>query len=119
MANPTLNKDQLGLANALLERIGIELAGLAGDNPELLFAYRRKIAKMLVYEERSNPMERRKLKAIKRGMQNGLCNLCKESLPEKYTVLDRIAAIDGYTLENTRLLCEKCDRKVQAERSYA
>ena len=38
---------------------------------------------------------------------------------EKYTVLDRLTASKGYTTENARLICEKCDREVQSERGYA
>jgi hypothetical protein len=34
-------------------------------------------------------------------------------------VLDRLQAVDGYTPENTRLICNECDKKVQRERRYA
>jgi ribosomal protein L37AE/L43A len=85
----------------------------------LLFAYRRKVAKELQYGERSGPMLRRRLKVQKRKEQNNKCAQCRERLPEKYTVLDRLEAAKGYTPENTRLLCEPCDRKIQAERGYA
>ena len=74
---------------------------------------------MLVYDERSGPMARRKLKLTKRREQGGLCAICSEVLPDKYVVLDRFRAMDGYTAENTRLICEMCDRKIQAERGYA
>lgn len=119
MPNRTLTKDELAKANSLLSRIREELASLAGGDADLLFAYRRKVAKMLVYDERSGPMLRRKLKAAKRTEQNGLCALCGDALPAKYVVLDRFRAVDGYTPANTRLLCEACDRKVQIERGYA
>jgi hypothetical protein len=33
--------------------------------------------------------------------------------------LDRLVASEGYTPANTRLICERCDREVQAERRYA
>jgi len=33
-------------------------------------------------------------------------------------VLDRLEAMPGYTLENTRLLCPECDKKVQTERRF-
>ncbi len=119
MPNRILDKDELARANALLTRIRTDLLELAGDDADLLFAYRRKVAKMLVYDERSGPMVRRKLKITKRREQGGLCAICSEPLPDKYAVLDRFRAADNYTTENTRLVCEPCDRKVQAERGYA
>lgn len=119
MANRTLNKDELAKANKLLDRIRSDISELADGDGDLRFAYNRKIAKMLNYDERSGPMERRKVKLAKRKEQNDLCAICNQPLPEKYSVIDRIRAADGYTLENTRVLCEDCDRKVQAERRYA
>jgi RNase P subunit RPR2 len=116
--NPILNKDQLAKANELLERVRQELQTLAGDDPNLMFAYRRKVAKMLVYDERSGPNERRKLKSAKRLEQNGLCAACAKPLPPSYNVLDRMTAIAGYTTANTRLICESCDRATQVERGY-
>lgn len=118
MTNRILRKDELAKATELLDRIRRDIDALAGDDSELRFAYNRKISKMLVYDERSSPMERRKVKAQKRRAQNDLCAKCGDPLPEKYAVLDRIRAADGYTFENTRVLCEPCDRKVQAERGY-
>jgi len=78
MANRNLTKDELSKATALLERIGNDIAALAGGDAGLLFAYRRKIAKQLTYQERSSPMARRKLKIEKRRNQNGLCERCKK-----------------------------------------
>ncbi len=119
MPNRILTPDELEEANALLRDIRTRLSALAGDDLDLLFAYRRKIFKELGYDERSKPMLRRKLKAQKRKEQGGLCALCSKPLAEKYAVLDRISAAAGYTPENTRLIHEKCDRLVQAERRYA
>ena len=45
------------------------------DEPELLFAYRRKVYKELICDKRDKPMKRRRLKALKRQEQNGLCAL--------------------------------------------
>lgn len=118
MANPILDAEQLAKANELLTEVREKISDLAGGDPELLFAYRRKIAKMLVYDERSGPNERRKLKALKRKQQDGCCDICKKKLPDSYNVLDRITAIGGYTDENTRLICEPCDRSLQGERGY-
>lgn len=119
MPNRTLLPDELQKANALLLDIRARLRALAGDDANLLFAYRRKIAKELGYDERSKPMLRRKLKAQKRKEQGGLCAICSKALPERYVVLDRIVAAAGYTPENTRLIHEECDRSVQTERRFA
>ena len=118
MPNRTLNADELKNAQALLNRIRKAVLKLAGDDPELLFAYRRKIAKELGYDERGKPMHRRLIKAQKFVLQKGKCAKCKMKLPTKNAVLDRLTAFLGYTLENTRLLCVKCDQAVQAARGY-
>jgi hypothetical protein len=118
MANRNLTDVELANANALLGEIRVRLVVLAGSAPDLLFAYRRKIAKELSYDERKKPMLRRKLKAQKRAQQAGVCPVCFKPLPEKYAVLDRITAAAGYTPENTRLIHAECDRQVQAERRY-
>jgi hypothetical protein len=91
----------------------------AHGDQDLLFALRRKIAKELTYDERSKPMARRALKRKMRALQNGLCPLCKDELPERYCVLDRFNAADGYVAENVRLICETCDRRVQEERGFS
>lgn len=119
MPNRILDKAELAKANALLENIRSSLLALAGGDAELLFAYRRKVAKMLTYDERSSPMARRKLKAAKRIEQNGICPRCEKTLPDRYVVLDRTRAVDGYTSANTTLICEPCDRDIQAGRRYA
>ena len=119
MPNRTLTPKELGEANALLQEIRSRLCILAGNDLELLFAYRRKISKELSYDERSKPMLRRKLKAQKRKEQAGKCAICTKLLPDKYVVLDRIRAADGYTPENTRLIHEECDRAVQVRRGYS
>ncbi len=90
----------------------------AGD-ADLLWALRRKLAKELSYLERGKPMERKALKLAKRVQQRGLCAICGQPLPESGAVLDRIVAMAGYTLENTRLVHHECDRKLQAERGFA
>ena len=35
------------------------------------------------------------------------------------SILDRLEAMRGYTLENTRLLCRSCDFKIQSEREFS
>lgn len=119
MANRQLTELELEQANLILSATRQQLADAAGDDQELLFALRRKVAKELTYDERSKPMVRRALKRKMRALQNGLCPLCKEDLPERYCVLDRFNAADGYVTENVRLICESCDRRVQAERRFS
>jgi hypothetical protein len=119
MANRQLTSDELRLANALLDEVRRRLHDLSGGDPELLFAYRRKVSKELTYDERSKPAERRKLKEQKRREQNGLCPICLNPLPPSYCVLDRFSASAGYTRENTRLICQSCDVETQASRKYS
>ena len=119
MPNRILTPPELIQANEILDRLRAEIDDLAKGDEELLFAFRRKIAKELSYDERSKPMDRKKLKIAKHSKQNGLCAICQRALPPSYNVLDRLRAADGYTVENTRLICETCDRSVQASRGYA
>lgn len=81
MANRKLTEDELKRANELLARIRERLTTLAGGDPSLLFAYRRKVAKELQYDERGKPGVRRQLKALKWGQQNGKCAHCGQELP--------------------------------------
>jgi DNA repair exonuclease SbcCD ATPase subunit len=104
--------------NRCLEKVRKQLERLSGDDPELLFAYRRKLAKELIYDERSKPIERRKLKELKRRQQNGICPVCSEELPPKYAELDRLRASAGYTPENTRLVHHRCHIKDQEKKGY-
>ncbi|AZU16544.1 hypothetical protein AC612_05445 [Xanthomonas citri pv. fuscans] len=92
---------------------------LSGGDKELLFAYRRKVYKELMHDERSKPMIRRRLKQLKMKEQQGICPLCNELLPERGAVLDRTQAVDGYTPENTRLIHAACDVAHQAAKGYA
>jgi hypothetical protein len=118
MANRNLNLEELGIANVLLSEIREKLKQLSGGDDSLFWALRRKISKELTYDERGKPMERRKLKSVKRREQQGLCATCNERLPDTYCVLDRFEAIKGYTPENTRLICLACDIRLQAEKGY-
>jgi hypothetical protein len=119
MANRRLNPNELKKANLLLDYIREKIKELADSDKELVFAYRRKIFKELIYDERSTPAERKRLKKLKYETQNGLCEICRNQLPEKYTVLDRFQAINGYVPENTRLICQDCDTKEQSKKSYS
>lgn len=118
MANPRLTPDQLDLARVLLDEVRARLADLSGGDKELVFAFRRKIYKELMHDERSKPMVRRRLKQLKMKEQKSICPLCNELLPEKGAVLDRTRAVDGYTAENTRLIHAACDMAHQAANGY-
>jgi ribosomal protein L44E len=120
MGNRQLTPSELeGLFAPLLSGVRERLQHLSGEDAELLWALRRKLAKELSYDERGKPMHRKLLKAQKRGEQHGRCARCSDELPEKNAVLDRVEAMKGYTPENTRLLCPSCDAAIQEERGYA
>ncbi|QRN96997.1 hypothetical protein JRI60_49925 [Archangium violaceum] len=118
MPNRQLSSDELALANELLDSVRAELNRLASGDEELLFALRRKVAKELSYDERKKPNPRRALKKRMRARQGNLCPLCRETLPKRYCVLDRFNAVGGYVESNVRLICERCDRRVQEERGF-
>jgi hypothetical protein len=121
MANRKLSDEELEKARKLLGEVRESLAGLSGGDSALLFAYRRKLAKELGYDERNKPAQRRALKRRKLIGQNGLCAACGCALPPGAfgAVLDRVNAMDGYTDGNTRLICRDCDLRAQKDRSYA
>lgn len=119
MANRRLSAEELKWANTLLAEVRSKLKALSKGDKNLLFAYRRKVYKELTYDERSKPTVRRALKSQKWKDQHGLCVVCGKELPEKYTVLDRLNAVDGYTLGNTRLIHHECDVAHQASKQYA
>ena len=119
MPNRRLSPEELARASILLNEMRDRLRDLAAGDAELLFAYRRKLYKELTYDERDKPTVRRRLKALKRKEQGGICPLCEKPLPTNYCVLDRFVAAAGYTVGNTRLICKECDAKTQAARGYA
>jgi hypothetical protein len=118
MSNRNLTPEELKQANELLALVRQRLAELADDDPLLLFAYRRKVAKELGYDERGKPAHRNKLKALKWGLQGRKCTHCGEEMPLKYSELDRKNAADGYTEENTELVHAKCHYERQAAKGY-
>ena len=118
MPNRNLTAEELVLANDLLGDIRKRLETLAKGDASLLFAYRRKVAKELGYDERGKPSARNKLKALKWGLQGRKCAHCKEEMELKYSELDRKNAIDGYTEANTELVHAKCHHERQASTKY-
>jgi hypothetical protein len=119
MGNRVLTKDELEAARAIVRDVRERLSQLGGGDKTLLFAYRRKVYKELIYDERGTPAHRNKIKRLKMKEQNGLCPLCRKPLPEKNAVLDRFFAPEGYTVENTRLVHDDCDRRAQSDKGYA
>jgi hypothetical protein len=117
--NRNLTPDELKRANELLADIRERLKKLAADDPLLLFAYRRKIAKELGYDERGKPNTRKQLKALKWGQQQGKCAHCQKDLLLAYSELDRKDAATGYSIDNTELVHGKCHQERQAAKGYA
>jgi hypothetical protein len=118
MANRNLNAEELKKASSLLSEIRTKIDELGDGDAHLLFAYRRKIYKELIYLERGKPMVRRKVKIQKFDQQHGKCTHCSEDMTIRYSELDRKNAADGYTLENTELVHAKCHQARQAAKGY-
>ena len=115
---PTLSEEDRVKAIAILEQLRARIIEVAGQDRERLFQLRRYILKRLEFDERGTPTQRRKLKDQKWKSQRGLCALCQEKLPERGAELDRFRAIEGYTAENTQLLCHRCHEKTAQERGF-
>lgn len=118
MPNRRLTADELLKANEVLAEVRARLRELSGEDRDLLFAYRRKVFKELIYDERGKPMQRRALKQKKWTQQGGRCAHCSEEMPVAYSELDRFNAADGYTVENTELVHDACHRERQAAKRY-
>ena len=113
---PSLSPQDREKAISLLDRLRADILSIAGEDRELILQMKRYISKRLEFDERGNPTQRRKLKDLKVKQQQGLCALCKTSLPERGAELDRFLAIEGYTPANTQLLCHDCHRATQEAR---
>jgi hypothetical protein len=111
--------ERKALFSPLIADVRSRLTDLSAGDDALHWALRRKLAKELMYDERGKPMHRVILKAQKRVEQSNSCAICRGALPEPGAVLDRLEAMKGYTMENTRLLCPACDTKEQQRRGYA
>jgi hypothetical protein len=116
-----LSTEELEESKNLLAQVRESLRTLSAGDSELLFAYRRKLAKELQYDERSKPAQRKSLKRRKLIAQEGKCAICGTSLPPAAlgAILDRLNAMAGYTDANTRLLCKDCDLGTQRERAFS
>jgi hypothetical protein len=116
---PPLTTQQRDSILPLLEKLRADIRDLAGTDEAAVFQMRRYIAKRLEFDERGTPTQRRKLKDQMWKKQRGLCAVCNGDLPERGAELDRFKAIDGYTVENTQLVCHVCHRKAQEARGFA
>jgi hypothetical protein len=112
----SLSEEDRGKAIAILEELRARIGAAVGEDRERLFQMRRYILKRLEFDERGTPTQRRKLKEQKRKMQRGLCAVCGEPLPERGAELDRLRAVDGYSMANTQLVCRECHQKTEEER---
>jgi hypothetical protein len=102
MATATLNDEQEALAKHLLEYVRAEIDRAAGSDTAAAFAIRRYVYVRLQHDERSKPMERRKLKMKKFDQQQGRCAMCNQPITElAHTHLHRLTAVGGYIEDNT------------------
>jgi hypothetical protein len=120
MANPRLTKEQRAeLFAPLFEQVVTQLRELSNGDPHLMWALRRKLAKELVYIERSTPAVRNKLKSLMWNKQHGRCAICDADMPQQGSELDRFEAYLGYVEDNVRLVHHDCHIKDQAAKRYA
>jgi hypothetical protein len=111
---PALSEPDRQKAIALLEELRARIDEAASGDEQLRFQIKRYIAKRLEFDERGTPTHRRRLKEQKRELQRNLCASCEEELPAHGAELHRARALDGYTPENTSLLCPRCHATVEA-----
>jgi hypothetical protein len=111
---PELSEIDREKAKALLAELRVKIDEAAAGDEALRFQMKRYIAKRLEFDERGTPTHRRRLKAQKRVSQRGLCASCDEELPERGAELHRARAIEGYTVENTSLVCARCHANAEA-----
>jgi hypothetical protein len=117
--NPRLTKEQREqLFVPLLDRVKADLKQASGGDPHVLWALCRKLAKELLYLERSTPAARKKLKTQKWIAQKGLCAICGKDMPQKNSELDRFEAYLGYVESNVRLVHHDCHVMDQANKGY-
>jgi hypothetical protein len=118
IASRRLSDLERATGHKILESIRGQIKEAACDDQAIAWALRRFIFTRLIYDERGTPMQRKILKLKKMISQKGLCFDCGGELPTTGAELDRISAMDGYTAENTHLVCHNCHRKSQEERGF-
>lgn len=114
-----LTESERKLAKKILENTRRRIVEMADGDTNLLWAVRRYVYIRLQHDERGNPTQRKILKLKKWVAQKGKCAMCGKKLPEKGAELDRIYPMKGYTLANTRLVCQKCHRTDQEKKGFA
>lgn len=117
--NRQLTPEERVHAHQLLGEVRKRLDALSGSDADLRFAYNRFVYLRLNYDERGNTAARAQLKDKKLKQQDGRCAACGEPLARLRAVLDRLNAMKGYTLTNTRLIHADCDYKAQEGKGYA
>jgi hypothetical protein len=106
------------MAKGILADVRERISQATHGDQDFAFALRRYIYARLIYDERGNSTDRKKLKFRKMAEQEAKCAECGKKLPEKGSVLDRRDAMKSYNDENTRLLCHDCDRTAEAEKGF-
>lgn len=119
MPSRKLTPAEAATADAILDRVKADIKAAAGNDPVLLFALRRRTFSRLMHWERGTPAERRKLQKLKYAEQNGRCGRCGEQMDVQGSELDRKDPVDGYTVQNTRLLHHDCHVKEQQEKGFS
>lgn len=114
-----LTDDERAYAQTIIDTARISVAQYVGSDRELLHMMRRYVFKALLYDERSTPAARIKLKRQKHLEQNGKCAQCGQDLELRYSELDRKVAMLGYTSTNTRLVHHGCHIDDQTAKGYA
>lgn len=101
-----LNASELELARSLIEDLDAAIASAAPEDFELRAALRRRIAKVMA--EKSDLMDRKRLKKALRDTQSNLCARCGKLLPSQGTVLVGFdKSVDDPSAE-ARLICPDC-----------
>ena len=113
-----LQGKQLALAQGIVTELRVRLSQVAAGDQRFLFSLRRYIRIRLEHDERGRPSDRRKVKLAKAIAQRGLCAICGGPIP-KEDELDRLDPEQGYTEENTRLVCHECHRGQQRARNFS
>lgn len=117
MANPRLTPDQLDLARTLLDEVRARLVNLSSGDKELLCLPPQGLqgADARRAQQADGPA------ALEAAQDEGAARALpalQELLPERGAVLDRARAINGYTLQNTRLIHDACDVAHQSAKRY-
>ena len=116
--NKRLTEDEREAAKEILAKVRAEIERASGGKKDLAWAIRRYIYIRLQHDERGTPIRRKMLKLKKAAAQKGKCARCGDDLPERGANLHRLDAMEGYTDDNTELVCPKCHREQQAERGF-